>query len=576
MLKLLKITVFVFLFFGLNPLTVTAQESYETLRDSIEKYTYVNPKKANLFVAKYLDKATAENSLEEQYLAYLYSYEVLLNNNALDEAYVEINKLIQFCEKNNLQSQHIEALFKKGFLLLKNANLNKEFKINERIECYTSVITIAEKINDVESQYWAKIWLALMKANAENYSEAITDFKVVLEEAKQNYEQINAIDKYYLFTELYYDLSYFYLKLKNPEQASFYNQLYLEHFKSSDLPSPRYNTNTFYHYYYKFKGEIHFLKDHYDLAEESYNKSISYKISSHSTLNDSIQYLGKVAYAKKDYEKAISIIKQYEQPNFDESVVDETFLNDTYKYLGLSYKATKNYKQANHYLEKYIASISHHNTYKDSVYEKFNRLEIENTKKELNDIKIVAHQKTNYIYYLLLLLGGLTAGITYYIQKLKQKNKQKFNQLLTKIECLKAENNSAKSHKTAPQNLKDSEIERILTALSKFEAKQGYLSTNCTLATTAKKLKTNTSYLSKVINSEYQKTFNTYITELRINYVVQRLKDDEVFRKYTILAIANEVGYKSKESFNKAFKASTGILPSYFIKQLEGNVQTAL
>jgi len=92
---------------------------------------------------------------------------------------------------------------------------------------------------------------------------------------------------------------------------------------------------------------------------------------------------------------------------------------------------------------------------------------------------------------------------------------------------------------------------------------------DCSLSSMAKKINTNTTYLSKVINSHFKKSFNAYINELRINYVLTRLKEDKLFRRYTIQSIANDIGFKSKESFNKAFRIQTGILPSYYIKQLE-------
>lgn len=71
------------------------------------------------------------------------------------------------------------------------------------------------------------------------------------------------------------------------------------------------------------------------------------------------------------------------------------------------------------------------------------------------------------------------------------------------------------------------------------------------------------------MNSHYQCNFNTYINHLRINYAITRLKNDSVFRSYTVLAISEELGYKSANTFTKAFKKEVGLLPSYYIKKLE-------
>ncbi|MBL7937270.1 MAG: helix-turn-helix transcriptional regulator, partial [Bacteroidia bacterium] len=41
---------------------------------------------------------------------------------------------------------------------------------------------------------------------------------------------------------------------------------------------------------------------------------------------------------------------------------------------------------------------------------------------------------------------------------------------------------------------------------------------------------------------------------------------DEKYKNYTIEAHGNEVGFKSKSSFNLAFKKHVGVTPSEFIK----------
>jgi AraC-like DNA-binding protein len=55
---------------------------------------------------------------------------------------------------------------------------------------------------------------------------------------------------------------------------------------------------------------------------------------------------------------------------------------------------------------------------------------------------------------------------------------------------------------------------------------------------------------------------------LRVKYAFERLKDDSIFRKYTIKAIAQESGFKGAESFSKEFFKKYGVNPSYFIKEL--------
>lgn len=50
------------------------------------------------------------------------------------------------------------------------------------------------------------------------------------------------------------------------------------------------------------------------------------------------------------------------------------------------------------------------------------------------------------------------------------------------------------------------------------------------------------------------------------------LKNDYNYRKYTIKAISNEVGFKKSESFSRAFRKFIGITPLNFINELNNKV----
>ena len=117
--------------------------------------------------------------------------------------------------------------------------------------------------------------------------------------------------------------------------------------------------------------------------------------------------------------------------------------------------------------------------------------------------------------------------------------------------------------------LSDEKAAKILDNLAALEAKLFFLDKKYNLTTLAKKCNTNSSYLSKVINTHKGKTFSEYITDMRITYVLSALKDDKKLRSYTIQSIAEEIGFKKSESFSKAFKKRTGINPSFYIKNLK-------
>lgn len=71
--------------------------------------------------------------------------------------------------------------------------------------------------------------------------------------------------------------------------------------------------------------------------------------------------------------------------------------------------------------------------------------------------------------------------------------------------------------------------------------------------------------LSKVLNEHYKKNFRDYINEYRVNEFIRLASSDE-FKNYTFLALAHEVGFNSKSTFNLAFKKIKKLSPSDYIQ----------
>jgi AraC-like DNA-binding protein len=81
----------------------------------------------------------------------------------------------------------------------------------------------------------------------------------------------------------------------------------------------------------------------------------------------------------------------------------------------------------------------------------------------------------------------------------------------------------------------------------------------------AKKLTTNVSLLSKVINRGFNSNFNDLINGYRIKQYVELLNKGE-HKKQTLLSLAFECGFNSKTTFNRAFRKQTGLSPQQYIK----------
>jgi AraC-like DNA-binding protein len=157
-------------------------------------------------------------------------------------------------------------------------------------------------------------------------------------------------------------------------------------------------------------------------------------------------------------------------------------------------------------------------------------------------------------------------GVVGLLTKRSEYRLKKILSLLEKQEDPQQE--TKEQHTTKKLGIDPEIVTAILENLHAFEKERGFLNSKITLHSSAKKLKTNTKYLSKVINTYKLKSFRNYINDLRIQYSIERLKKNTKFRKYTLSAMATEVGFRNTESFSKAFQKNTGHTVSNFLKQV--------
>jgi AraC-like DNA-binding protein len=104
------------------------------------------------------------------------------------------------------------------------------------------------------------------------------------------------------------------------------------------------------------------------------------------------------------------------------------------------------------------------------------------------------------------------------------------------------------------------------TISSVMQSQKLYEDAELTLSQLAKQLSTNTSVLSKIINTGFQMNFNDFVNEYRINAMMEKLKAGEQ-KKQTLLGIAFDCGFNSKATFNRAFKKQTDLSPKEWIEK---------
>ncbi|MEO7311713.1 MAG: AraC family transcriptional regulator [Chitinophagaceae bacterium] len=80
----------------------------------------------------------------------------------------------------------------------------------------------------------------------------------------------------------------------------------------------------------------------------------------------------------------------------------------------------------------------------------------------------------------------------------------------------------------------------------------------------AKRLETNPSVLSKIINQGFNQNFNDFVNRYRVKAVQEKLLAGEQ-QTQTLLGIAYDCGFNSKATFNRAFKKEAGTSPKDWI-----------
>ena len=83
----------------------------------------------------------------------------------------------------------------------------------------------------------------------------------------------------------------------------------------------------------------------------------------------------------------------------------------------------------------------------------------------------------------------------------------------------------------------------------------------------AEELNTNRTYISNIINSHAGETFIQLVNRFRIKYAKEALINEDN-KNLTLETIGKEAGFKSTSTFNRVFKAETGVTPSFYVKNM--------
>lgn len=120
--------------------------------------------------------------------------------------------------------------------------------------------------------------------------------------------------------------------------------------------------------------------------------------------------------------------------------------------------------------------------------------------------------------------------------------------------------------KSEKDRLKPEEIQKLQKRLHYFISEEKvFLQPELTLKELAEKLNTSSNNLSWLLNQTYQSSFYDYINKYRIQEFIDKINRNE-HHKHTLLALAMDVGFNSKSTFNRVFKIVMGTTPRNYMK----------
>ncbi len=459
-------------------------------------------------------------------------------------------------------------------------------EFSKALDQYFMAKKIAISIDDVIQVVKTNNNIALIDGNAGNYKKAIAAIKEsdrIVDENKHLYlDNQYAVNKCSMNLNIgkYYESYY----SKNPTQtqaldsAFYYFNVSLLHSENSIESKLKAQKNI---------GNIYFLKNDLKAAEKIYyTVLVATKENNFEAEYYSANFnLGYIYYKQKQYNKSliffqkVKLMEVFNKDNFFDYMYSNYFQAKLFKLLNNDEKAVEHSKIYLDFFEKNKSRMD-----KDALEINL-KMGNQDLEAEMNDLqneyedKILLKNAMAVFFVTLLVVLLILFMVNYKRRKLaeqkitaildeyKSSNDSLKNTALINPEIQFSPNDNKIIKEVSSININNEE--EIMMKLKKLEDQMFYLKPEFSQQQVAKRIKTNTTYLSYVVNKNYQKSFSVYYNELRINYVINEIIANAKYRAYTTQAIAESAGFKNADSFASSFKKKTGVTPYQFINEMK-------
>lgn len=327
-------------------------------------------------------------------------------------------------------------------------------------------------------------------------------------------------------------------------------------------------------YFTNAEGRNEFFKKNYKKAIDNLNKSLPHFIQSNDIANTSTTnlYLGQSYWELGDKDKAVPYFKKVDETFKKDKFMKEDLI-EAYYLLAQYYESKGNTTEQLKYLHGLLEAetfVSKNYRYlSKNMYRDYDLKKIADETEELKS-HLFFRNKMDIIFGIIFLL--ITATFTYILCKQYQRRKlrkQRFKKLIAQKEKRKKSIEIKEKIIDGEQIIKPEIVSAVSKKLEKFEESNLYLDKDFNLSKMAAIVDCNTRYTSRIISETRNKKYIEYVDDLRIEFIIDKLKNDSKYRNYTIKALTEEAGFKSPQKFKEAFTKATDLTPLYFIKELK-------
>jgi AraC-like DNA-binding protein len=502
------------------------------------------------------------------------------------EAIKHLSKIPESNEKTKLQAYLCNY---RGLTYWKRSNYGKA------LGSYQEGVKLSTKIGDV-------VQIVKFKANIALLNESVGNYQLSIKILKQNEAFLDKNESLYEKDQFQNSKSNTYTNLGNSYEG-YYSK---NREKTYLLDSAEYYYKKSVAYSDKFidnkttaklsLGNIYVFKKDFTNAEKIYYDISFYakQVDNESLYQVACFNLGDLYYSIKKYDRALIFLKKVDSISQKNKTVDISFFRSNYiqaKIYSIKNEPELAYKHSKLYLDSYE---KYEGNLRDEALEVNYKLGTADLSGEMLSVQEkykyeVFWNKALKIFYVILVIGI----VFFLIKNIRDKNKaqKKMNALIeefkanlerkelekTETEQVAAEaivteipevEDVALKKENANLSIDEAKENKIVEKLLLLEEKLEYLNADFTLSYAAKKIKTNTTYLSYVVNKRFGKSFSEYSNELKINYVINQMITNHLYRKYSTQAIAESVGFKNAVSFAKSFRKRTGVSPAQFANNI--------